>query len=219
MRRSLGSSLGPCSIAEVLKLRRLTGYLATHGDKTTLDPAMFLRTPFPLLVGALPVELQMAEEQRLALSAGPLTDGGVPPLFFASSPSASMGMRSRERSGRSQSSGSTSASTAQLSFLTGPSARHGEPLQYTGLFLRGERGQNRESSSTKTFSSSKRFATRDWLQSAYENLIGPPPRWKRSALFRMGQSKDFNFLQPCSTIFLNASQTVSSCSGRNLIFI
>lgn len=48
-------------------------------------------------------------------------------------------------------------------------------------------------------------SSRDWLQSNFENLTGPPARWRTNALVRMGKHVDFYFLKPlCSeTIYIN----------------
>ncbi|XP_053992526.1 uncharacterized protein LOC128883808 [Hylaeus volcanicus] len=62
----------------------------------------------------------------------------------------------------------------------------------------------------------KHSSNRDWLQLTYENIVGPPPKWKSSSLYRMGHLKDFFFLQPFPMVYVPAAQEVENIQLKDL---
>lgn len=219
--RGLGVSHMAFCVAEVPGRNALARTIAALvlDRRLTAEQARALRTsPFPCLRGSIHIERRVAEERRALLlmeqsSASGPGSAAAPTLLLAE------GSRHAQRDRLRSSSSASALLLLQSGGGQGPSSSTGSGSHHhrdgstqgadltsslQKKTLHGPGDSNIGASTDRTGAAGggglyhRHHSNRDWLQAVYENLPGPPPRWKCSALFRLGGDRDFGFLQPAS---------------------
>lgn len=147
--------------------------LAELATESLLHYFWFFRTPYPVISNSLPVQAEL-ENERLWLFQNMAR--GTRNHF--TSGKTTMKMRSQDHKSISDLLWGGGEGEHPVSNIQGGGC--------VGIAATESRGNGR-----------------DWLHSGYENLTGPPPKWRQSALFRMGKDVDFDFMENSEKVYLN----------------
>jgi hypothetical protein len=204
-------SYQPFSILDFVQKQKLIQYVSMKTSQE--DRPFFFRSPFPLLRGSKVVEIEIQQENRAFLSK----------MTYKKYESSCMqnqlehglydyrSRSTRERQPRQLSlKNSLPSKYKTKQHSVGMTTEHNAMASSTvpDIFASNFVSNNLQNTQVN---SSKHSSSRDWLQLTYENIVGPPPKWKSSSLYRMGHLKDFFFLQPFPMIYVPATQEVRNC--------
>lgn len=183
--RAFGFVDRSCSVSDISEINAI----ATLTVDMPLLWSSIYRNPFPLLRSSLRVQCQLTNERCALLGRSGIRHHGVG--------KSSMVMRSQDRSfaeflGFSSTRGGSRSSASRSSASRSFEIEGGSSVAVQPSPVNEQRGLTPAAA-----------PGRDWLHSGYENLTGPPPKWRQSSLFRMGREIDFYFIEPCKNYYVN----------------